>query len=895
MLKTVVVHNRYAWRSYRTKAAFESEQGLRLLTIEQLAARLAGGFLTPIDSDQLKSAVASAIKERLGELDAIKQLPGFQRAAAASLSKAWSAGLTLEKEAERAADQTARERLFSLAALEREVLSRLPSNQVPSRDLVAAASKRVQHSGAIFGRIEIHGRTEMSPVWRPLLSQIAEHTDVVWVGGAREIPGWLSDPNIFTETSPPSEPTILAVSCASPRHEILEAFRWARRHMAKGVLPQELAIATASPALWDDHVLAQAEASNLPVHFIHGRAALSTAEGQLCAALAEILLRGFSRTRVVRLVALLRIQNKQFKLVPSDWSRALPRDIPLLDASRWLGVIGKLMPEAFSDGKDHRQALENIIDTVNHGLGEAVEIGEGLLDGRALAVWRKALTEGPPAALDITLNGLRVDDGVEPGAAMVWGPAAAIAAVPRPLTWLVGLSSRSWPRRAGEDPLLPDHIVATERLELLPVHDADRKDFQTICDMTESEVVCSRARRDSEGRLNGISPLYPQSRGETYLAQSREAEHAASTSDRLMVRPDEFQEMPRAMSAHQTWVDWHQDNLSGHDGLIRADHPLLLRALDRLQSASSLVKLLRDPLGYLWTYGFGWREPKESDEPLTLDPLEFGNLMHQVLEDTVTQLEITSAAGMAGASPEAIAGAATRAAENVKSRWDATQPVPPPVIWKRKLAEARELALMALSLDEEPLPGQHSWAEIPFGGGPRAEILGEEARAALPWDPTAIVSVPGTSICICGSIDRLDLSGDKKHARVTDYKSGKLRGHPPQIRGGSELQRCLYAFAVKVLIDSVPTVEARLLYPRRATQALVLDDPEGTLERLGKYLVAASESFKKGRTFPGPAAAEPWHDLAFLLPGGAKEIYLSTKLPLATAALAAISPLWEEP
>ena len=100
--------------------------------------------------------------------------------------------------------------------------------------------------------------------------------------------------------------------------------------MAKGVLPQELAIATASPALWDDHVLAQAEASNLPVHCIHGRAALSTAEGQLCAALAEILLRGFSRTHVVRLVALLRIQNKQFKLVPSDWSRALPRDIPLL-------------------------------------------------------------------------------------------------------------------------------------------------------------------------------------------------------------------------------------------------------------------------------------------------------------------------------------------------------------------------------------------------------------------------------------------------------------------------------------------------------------------------------------------------------------------------------------
>ena len=134
--------------------------GLRLLTIEQAGRSTCSGFLTPIDSDQLKSAVASAIGERLGELDAIKQLPGFQRAAAASLSKSWSAGLTLEKEAECAAVQTARERLSSLAALEREVLSRLPSNQVPPRDLVEAASKRVQHAGTIFGCIEIHGRTE---------------------------------------------------------------------------------------------------------------------------------------------------------------------------------------------------------------------------------------------------------------------------------------------------------------------------------------------------------------------------------------------------------------------------------------------------------------------------------------------------------------------------------------------------------------------------------------------------------------------------------------------------------------------------------------------------------------------------------------------------------------
>ena len=223
------------------------------------------------------------------------------------------------------------------------------------------------------------------------------------------------------------------------------------------------------------------------------------------------------------------------------------------------------------------------------------------------------------------------------------------------------------------------------------------------------------------------------------------------------------------------------------------------------------------------------------------------------------------------------------------------QPVPPPVVWERKLAEAKELALTALSLDEELLPNQHSWAEIPFGGDPRAEALGQEALTALPWDPTSFVSIPNTSIYIGGSIDRLDLSGDKSQARVTDYKSGQLRGRPPQIRGGSELQRCLYALAVKVLIDTAPEVEARLLYPRRGNQVLTLDDPEETLRRLGQYLVVASESFMGGRTLPGPAAEERWYDLAFALPGGAKESYLATKRPLAAEALAAVAPLWEEP
>ena len=95
MLSIIVVSNRNAWRHCRAQAALASTQGVKLFTIDQLAARLAGGFLQPVDGDHLAAAVAEAIKLPLGALDAVKALPGFQRAAASSLSKAWSAASSL--------------------------------------------------------------------------------------------------------------------------------------------------------------------------------------------------------------------------------------------------------------------------------------------------------------------------------------------------------------------------------------------------------------------------------------------------------------------------------------------------------------------------------------------------------------------------------------------------------------------------------------------------------------------------------------------------------------------------------------------------------------------------------------------------------------------------------
>ena len=91
--ETLVIHSRLSWRQVRGVAAIERQHGLQALAIEHLAARLAGGFLQPINSDSLKEAIGESIALDLGEFNDIKTLPGFSRAAAATLEKAWAAGL----------------------------------------------------------------------------------------------------------------------------------------------------------------------------------------------------------------------------------------------------------------------------------------------------------------------------------------------------------------------------------------------------------------------------------------------------------------------------------------------------------------------------------------------------------------------------------------------------------------------------------------------------------------------------------------------------------------------------------------------------------------------------------------------------------------------------------
>jgi len=155
-----------------------------------------------------------------------------------------------------------------------------------------------------------------------------------------------------------------------------------------------------------------------------------------------------------------------------------------------------------------------------------------------------------------------------------------------------------------------------------------------------------------------------------------------------------------------------------------------------------------------------------------------------------------------------------------------------------------------------------------------------------------VVEIPGAGFRIAGYIDRLDISGDGQRALVRDYKTGRPPKDGISLDGGRELQRCLYAFAVKALLGADISISASLLYPRDQIN-LQLDDPEATLIEITGYLKAARANLTAGNALIGPDTGGAYDDLAFALPANAGATYCKRKLSAATERFGDAAQVWE--
>lgn len=876
--KTYVVNGSLAITSERYFIATTGANGAQVMAIEHVAARLAGGLLQMIDTVTLREIVSEVLPDvDMGELQTIKNLPGMAQAASRSLMKFWMSGVD---------PQTVEHlpRMKAILALEDAVVERMPANLKRPSELRDLAIARAKFTSMIFGRVEIKNMTNLHPVWQPLVEAMARHHQptepMIWNAGPRPVPDWVL-PICEVRRSGASSPQLTAQTSANARHEVVEAIRWLRQRLASSATPGSLAIAAASPAAYDDLFVAAAAEADIQIHFVHGISAIHTPDGQTAAALADILLRGISQKRVRRLLDLVGREVDMLASLPRDWTSALKPDASLTTVARWKEALRK--PQHV----DVSKVIIPVIELLDKGVENALAVGEGLLPNKAYDIWERALRDGPAQALDRTIRAIKVKDKVSPLMMPCFMSAENLAANPRQEVMLIGMTSENWPRHENEDSLIPDHVIATEVLNPMPLADLDEADFHTICHTTTDSIIFSWPRRDADGKKCEPSGLLEMVKDPKDLGRSRKAPSAMSEADRLFCRPDEYAKLPEAMKASAVIDNWYTSDWTEHDGIVNENNPRIVATLAQVQSATSIKKLLRDPIGFVWQYALGFRAPEYEDEPLLLDARQRGNLLHDILEFSVNTLEQNG--GLAKATKAEISNAVRKARTDVARITAAAEPVPPEVIWQQTLNAAEELAVKALSFDFPPLPGQQTFCEISFGNDQAHAAEGEQQFA----DPTMTIPIHGTDLRIACRIDRLDISGDNTKVRVIDYKSGKTPKDLPGLvfKGGDEVQRPIYYSVIKTLVKEATDIEVGLLYPGTNDYA-PLNDLEQRVSELTVFINEACKYLLGGFAVPGPATGDTFNKLVFALPANAKAAYLPRSVQTATERLPNLSTLW---
>ena len=879
--RTAIVEGPLAFQMRRLAAARAGESGLQIFTLPQLAARLAGGFLQPVTAEVLEPAVQNALAQKgFTDLEPVRELPGMIRAVARTLRQVWDADVDLRA----IAGGAGAPRWSDLALIEQRVRSQLPAGIMLPHDLRAAALERVDRAPALLGPVRIEYLSWIAPLWRPLCNHICAFVSVEWMAPAVADSTWFAG-SIKRETLPRGSAVPQAASCADPHHETIEALRWVRELLsARRARPTEIAIAAASTEAWDEHFLALGKDTGLRIHFSHGIPALSARDGQRCAALADVLLRGLSEPRVRRLVSLCMGEGTVLDQLPRGWLAALPRGATLLGLADWQRAFERIkwQDQPFQGGA----VLLPLLSVIAKGPDAAAEASALVLRGRSSRIWETATRSAPAHAIELTLQNTRLPDENDAAASVVWCPAAHLAAAPRPWVRLLGLTARAWPRRMTEDPILPQYIASPSAFDADPIPQIDRRALAVILATAGAGLVLSRSRRNPQGNRVGPSPLLSQGLKEQALARARIPEHAFSEADRLMARPAEARAISQIASASHAWAHWHHATLTDHDGRFQADHPVIARALSRIQSPTSLQLLLRGPLGFVWKYALGWRAPQEQEQPLTIPAEEFGKLVHELLRRTVNTLEAGS--GFASASETEMQAALQSAAESIRETWPLERPVPPRLLWVNTVAYGAQMAVAALEAGETTQADTKSWTEVPFG-----DVDRRYGDRELPWDGSIPITIPGTEVRIHGAIDRLDLRSVSGAVRVTDYKTGKRPRFPERvvIGGGAELQRSLYALACRQLLPECRQIVARLVYLSDPPLSLKIENLDEALNTISEFVGLACSLLRRGVALPGRDVDSPVNDLRLAMP--ASPGYMRRKAAKFAQVADQLSSFWD--
>jgi len=479
-------------------------------------------------------------------------------------------------------------------------------------------------------------------------------------------------------------------------------------------------------------------------------------------------------------------------------------------------------------------------------LGQLTMLDQSL----SLHEWNQALTEVLGITLEVneqeTQTGVFISDLI------------SVSGMPFRAVIVPGLSEGRFPQTVRQDPFLLD----TERQHLAEVllcdlqqryrqSEAERLLFtRTLQSATErliltyprldyasgrSQVPSSyllRVVESMSGRYAALSdledwsetvPLAPLYNGPPQRALDASEFHLTSI-ERARAREDPaplgylplvVPFFPQALEAlHKRW---ETSRLTPFDGMIE-DEAVQSAVRRRLfpvgmtLSASALETYARCPFRYFLNTVLGVVLQEDPELLLTIQPRERGALLHEILHDFFSRLQAEQRLPLATQAPQALFQLLQTVAQAHFAAFAVTRATGLPVVWE--VEQARLLEQLTLLLTWEIENGQDFFPtafEVQFGT--------ENVRTTstiLPPDAVRFGLDDGSAIHLRGRIDRIDVSGDARRARILDYKSGKLvRG---RFAGGTVLQLPLYLHAVRSLRPDLQWVGADYVYVNRAEQ-----------------------------------------------------------------------------
>lgn len=196
-------------------------------------------------------------------------------------------------------------------------------------------------------------------------------------------------------------------------------------------------------------------------------------------------------------------------------------------------------------------------------------------------------------------------------------------------------------------------------------------------------------------------------------------------------------------------------------------------------SASQIDKLAKCRLMYFLEYGLRVRERKVAE----IDPLEYGNFVHAVLEDVVR--DVIDLGGFRNVSFEVVADLAKTAAQAYASEhFSQLDSKRISYLFQRNSVQ---ISYILQEIYEEFTTGQFEPIQVELGFGydgpmPAVHISGKTMDAELG-----------------GRVDRVDAwkQGEKTYFRVVDYKTGGKKFDYCEVLNGIGLQMLLYLFALE--------------------------------------------------------------------------------------------------